>query len=501
MIRSLPPALIDCMHQHQYRPERLKPSGSGFLRFPIGSEANGSTSGYVKLFPDGESAIFGDFKSGMQIIWNGREENSSASTVHLPSQDELKKVREEINEERCRFYALAADKAAELYGSAKDARSDHPYLVKKSINPCGGIRQSGSQLFVPIYIEDKITSLQFIEEDGTKRFLSGGEIKGGYHVLGTPSQVLCIAEGYATGCSIYEATGYAVAAAFNAGNLMHVAQAMRRQYKEANLILCADNDHWTEGNPGLKMATEAAWAVGGLLAVAHFTECDMSGRPTDFNDLHVLAGKDAVKRAITAAKRPGNAHEPALSTPATPDSHSMGRAPSIAPIQRAPHLLPAPDHRLSFKDAVLKDKAAVPVRDDALSLSVKADDKVVLGKTENLGTAKAIRVVQLRELLAPLAPPQMADVGFPPLIREICRSCLPQQRSASGCGGIKRSSLLQRNGRARRIPADRRCCDPLSALFAYCRQERKGSQGNRRSHRRQDFCPRPDDSQSVVWGE
>jgi putative DNA primase/helicase len=75
-------------------------------------------------------------------------------------------------------------------------------------------------LLVPVHVKDKLTSLQFIEEDGTKRFLSGGEIKGGCCILGSPAEVICIAGGYATGCTIHEATGHAVVVAFNAGNLM-----------------------------------------------------------------------------------------------------------------------------------------------------------------------------------------------------------------------------------------------------------------------------------------
>ena len=40
---------------------------------------------------------------------------------------------------------------------------------------------------------------------------------------------LCIAEGFATGASIHEATGLPVAVAFNAGNLEPVAKALRKQ--------------------------------------------------------------------------------------------------------------------------------------------------------------------------------------------------------------------------------------------------------------------------------
>ena len=41
-----------------------------------------------------------------------------------------------------------------------------------------------------------------------------------------PQGVLVVCEGFATGASIHEATGHAVAVAFNAGNLLPVAQAL-----------------------------------------------------------------------------------------------------------------------------------------------------------------------------------------------------------------------------------------------------------------------------------
>ena len=85
MSPSLPPALIEFMQQHGYRPEPLKQSGGGFLRFPVGKEANGNTSGYVKLFPDGEGAVFGDFKSGTQVIWSARDEKTSCLRSERPT--------------------------------------------------------------------------------------------------------------------------------------------------------------------------------------------------------------------------------------------------------------------------------------------------------------------------------------------------------------------------------------------------------------------------------
>ena len=69
------------------------------------------------------------------------------------------------------------------------------------------------------------------------------------------------------------------------------------------MIICADDDAGTEGNPGLTKATEAAQAVDGLLAVPDFG----AGRPdgaTDFNDLATAQGSDAVRHCIEHASAP-----------------------------------------------------------------------------------------------------------------------------------------------------------------------------------------------------
>jgi putative DNA primase/helicase len=68
-----------------------------------------------------------------------------------------------------------------------------------------------------------------------------------------------------------------VLVAFDAGNLKPVAEIARRRCPERNIILAADNDVETEGNPGLAKATAAALAVNGFLAVPRH-----AGRRCDF---------------------------------------------------------------------------------------------------------------------------------------------------------------------------------------------------------------------------
>src|SRR5262249_34541072 len=135
---------------------------------------------------------------------------------------------------------------------------------------------------------------------GAKRFLLGGRKSGCCFIIGEPVGALCIAEGYATAASIREATGYAVAVAFDAGNLLSVARSLRSQFPGIDLIFCADDDAATQGNPGLTKARAAAQAVAGLLALPDFG----SNRPegaSDFNDLHRQAGLEAVRANIEQA--------------------------------------------------------------------------------------------------------------------------------------------------------------------------------------------------------
>ncbi len=184
-----------------------------------------------------------------------------------------------------------------------------PILVSVFIRPL-------QTLLVPVRDGSKITSLQFIDAEGDKKFKSGGRIDGCYFAIGntpgdTPFDKLLVCEGFATGASLYHATGYPVAVAFNAGNLVAVAKALRKRLPDISLVLCADNDRFKDtGNTGVIGATKAAQAVSGLLAVPQFQSDD--GEPTDFNDLHQLEGTAVVKVAIDNALAPGTDAEDAV---------------------------------------------------------------------------------------------------------------------------------------------------------------------------------------------
>jgi Protein of unknown function (DUF3987)/Toprim domain len=146
-------------------------------------------------------------------------------------------------------------------------------------------------------------SLEFINADGNKRFLPGGRKSGGYFSIGRPAGVVVVAEGFATGASIYEATGHATAVAFDKGNLCAVASALRAKFPDARIIIAADDDYQTAGNPGIAGALKAAAEVGGFVAVPDFG-ADRQDGAKDFNDMMALRGTDAVRASIDAAKSP-----------------------------------------------------------------------------------------------------------------------------------------------------------------------------------------------------
>lgn len=209
-------------------------------------------------------------------------------------------------DEAARRHAAAREIAARIWHAARPAGDEHPYLARKDV-AAHGLRVIKGALVVPVRdAAGELHSLQFIGASGTKRFLKGGRIAGLYFLIGVAGRVICIAEGYATGASICAATGYAVAVAFYAGNLGPVAEVIRENYPDARLIVCADDDAGTAGNPGLTHARDAARATRALVAVPAFG-ADRPAAGTDFNDLHRARGLDAVRDSIAAVKAPAGA--------------------------------------------------------------------------------------------------------------------------------------------------------------------------------------------------
>lgn len=255
------------------------------------------------------------------------------------------RARQRQDEETARHaaHATAAAEALTQWNAASDTGAS-PYLARKGAQPYGVRFAADGALLVPLRDADgTLWNLQRIAPErnrfGTdKLFCKGGRKSGLWHMLGSPegAPVLLEAEGYATAASLHEATGRPVAVAFDAGNLGHVAKALRQRYPAALLVLCGDDDRATEArtgtNTGRVKAEAAARAVGGL---AVFPEGLPEGA-SDFNDMRQAQGLDAVRSTLHAAIVAALAarHQAAQETPH--DDHSAPPAKPAKSRMRAP---------------------------------------------------------------------------------------------------------------------------------------------------------------------
>jgi putative DNA primase/helicase len=169
------------------------------------------------------------------------------------------------------------------------------YLKRKGVLSFGLRFAPSGNGTVAIPMQDamgKTWGLQIIrgKDRGTKLekqyWPKGLDKKSHYYLIGgTPKGVLLVGEGYATCATLHQATGLPVAVAFDAGNLQPVALALHKKYPRVKILVCADDDYLSEGNPGVKAAESAAIAVGGAWIKPAFPFDREGKKLTDFNDL------------------------------------------------------------------------------------------------------------------------------------------------------------------------------------------------------------------------
>lgn len=259
---------------------------------------------YVLHCDDPAAGVFGCWRRGVQHTWCAESPDDFSDEARKRWHERIRAQREQRARERRERRERARRKARGMLEEADPAHPGHPYLRAKGVPPHGAVRQLGDTLLVPLYGSDgALRGLQRIRPDASKRFIAGTEVSGSYLPIGdAPAGTVVVAEGYSTGATIHKATSHPVAVAFSANNLRPVAEALREELgSDVRLIIAADNDRETEGNPGVTAAAEAAQAVRGALAVPRFEDGEEG---SDFNDLAAVRGPRSVREAIQAAETP-----------------------------------------------------------------------------------------------------------------------------------------------------------------------------------------------------
>jgi len=242
------------------------------------NDETGKPNSYYTANIDGRPAgVIGNWKTGLQVNWKAEGEDYPKPTDQQRMDFRIEKHRQErlrIAEEK-QHHNGAAQKAAYILKQSASAIS-HFYLTHKRIEP-HNVRLYKDALVIPILNEGELVSLQFIDKDGNKRFLTGGKLKGSYSQLGIydADKPILICEGWATGASLYESTDNLTCVAFSAGNLNAVGVYVRSLYRHNEIIICGDND---VSGVGQAAAREAALAIGGKYLIPEI-------KGYDFNDV------------------------------------------------------------------------------------------------------------------------------------------------------------------------------------------------------------------------
>lgn len=251
-------------------------------RFDTTDKATGNRNGWY-VCPSLEVAVYGFWHTGEQhtVTTGGKADPTAAAEARLAAQ----RAREQREAERRAQQAKTAEQARRWWATAGAADPSHPYLAKKRL-ASHGLRQRDEMLLVPLFYDGELVNIERIYPDGSKKALFGGRAKGVAGLVGklAGAERVLIAEGWATAAALCEAMTLPVVVARNADNLEAVARRLRQRLPDdVTITIAADDDRFTEGNPGSTKARLAALAIGAKVLMPTF--CADCQRCTDFADV------------------------------------------------------------------------------------------------------------------------------------------------------------------------------------------------------------------------
>ncbi len=264
---------------------------------------DGHPAGYIK-----------NNRSGVEMKWKAKGYSLDPAQKAAMQAEAAQKLAERAAELE-RAHEQAATRVQGQMDKLQPVTAQTPYLQAKGVEPAAGVftDKEGKTTYIPAVDADgKQWTMQYIQEDGTKRFAKDSKKEGCFHAVGgmdalAAAPAIVIGEGYATAKSLSDAVGFATVAAFDSGNLDAVAKALHEKFPDKPIIIGGDDDKHLEQtlgtNPGKTKAQEAARAVGGTAIFPIFAPGEKEANAkgfTDFNDLANKSslGKDGVVRQV-----------------------------------------------------------------------------------------------------------------------------------------------------------------------------------------------------------
>ncbi|HCT8266354.1 zincin-like metallopeptidase domain-containing protein [Escherichia coli] len=244
-------------------------------RIETEGDKKGEKSGFYVGHLDGHPAGYiKNNRTGVEMKWKAKGYALDPAEKAKMQAEAAAKLAARAEEQE-RLHEATAQRIGRQAQSLVPITEPTPYLRDKGLQLHAGVLtdQEGQKTYIPAYDADgKQWTMQYIQEDGTKRFAKDSRKEGCFHVVGgmdalAAASALVIGEGYATAATVAEALGHATVAAFDSGNLQAVAEALHAKFPDKPVVIAGDDDRQvqiTQGvNPGRTKAQEAAKAVGG----------------------------------------------------------------------------------------------------------------------------------------------------------------------------------------------------------------------------------------------
>jgi len=244
-------------------------------RIGVEGDKKGEQAGFYVGHLDGHPAGYiKNNRTGIEMKWKSKG-------YSLDPQEKAKLAAEAASklaaraEEQDRLHEASAQRVGKQMADLAPVAELTPYMRDKGIQAHAGAftDKEGQKTYIPAFdVDGKQWTMQYIQEDGTKRFAKDSKKEGCFHPVGgmdalATAPALVISEGYATAATNAEALGFATVAAFDSGNLPAVAHALHEKFPDKPVIILGDDDRQlelTQGvNSGRVKAQEAAKAVGG----------------------------------------------------------------------------------------------------------------------------------------------------------------------------------------------------------------------------------------------
>jgi phage/plasmid primase-like uncharacterized protein len=269
-------------------------SGKSLVKFSTSNDPRDDSGWYAFR---GETGVCGNWRdaTGAKHKW------SSGKKLSKEEQDELVELARDEDESRTELRLLGSIKARKAYKQFKFRTSEaHPYLERKDIKAPNLFIDKG-ELIIPLYTYKGknllLINYQRILQDGKKLYAAGAET-GGFFIFGEIENRFILTEGFATGATLFETTGWPVVVAVNAHFLESVGRQLRKRYPKAEIVIAADDDVSEHSNHiGERKARRAAEVISAKIALPDFDRniVPSDKSHSDWNDYARVNGKDKVK--------------------------------------------------------------------------------------------------------------------------------------------------------------------------------------------------------------